>query len=107
MCDIQDDTTFIITGLNEFQLTQLVDCLLDAVEIDGAFLKPTCSFGIVVYEATPDRPDPEPDALIAQSDKALYRAKLNGRDRYEIIHPASVDYERPVLPSPASSRLDL
>lgn len=63
---------------------RVLERIREPVEIDGTVFHPACSFGIAIHQSSPGVPDPEPGELIVLSDRALYRAKLNGKDRLEV-----------------------
>jgi diguanylate cyclase (GGDEF)-like protein len=46
----------------------------------------TCSFGVTQFE-----PSDTAESLIARVDEALYRAKINGRDRVELAEPPAIE----------------
>ena len=85
---------FVLVGIcqHDSEPVVLADRLLEAVralrvEWSGITLRLTISLGIVVAE--PDRLTP-PWAALQAADRAMYRAKIGGRDRSEIesIAPA-------------------
>ena len=50
------------------------------VHLGGTEIRPSISLGIAVTEEN----HPDPQALVHQADAAMYQAKRNGRDRFEI-----------------------
>ncbi|HEY1288013.1 MAG TPA: EAL domain-containing protein [Burkholderiales bacterium] len=58
---------------------KIIDALARPVELDGHETYITASIGISVYPADGS----EPEALLANADAAMYRAKEQGRNHYE------------------------
>jgi diguanylate cyclase (GGDEF)-like protein/PAS domain S-box-containing protein len=58
---------------------KIIDALARPVELDGHETYITASIGISVYPAD----GAEPEALLANADAAMYRAKEQGRNHYE------------------------
>ena len=62
--------------------------LAEPMMIEGNLLRGTVSIGIAIFGPT----TPAPEALLAQADVALYRAKEEGRDQYR-FHTETLDVE--------------
>jgi diguanylate cyclase (GGDEF)-like protein len=80
-------------GKRAYQAAEKLRNAIEQVKFDeiGAV---TCSFGVAQYVYGDDA-----ETLISRADDALYRAKLNGRNRVELASLPSMD--RPVLVSVA------
>jgi two-component system cell cycle response regulator len=63
----------------------------EPVEISagGAPVTVTVSIGVAIGGGTPADPGETPEALIAKADRALYRAKTQGRNTVDIDRPAA------------------
>ena len=82
-----DEFAIIATNVNDQQLvhrlaTRLVNELQEPAIIQSQTIHTGTSIGITLY------PDDavDPDRLMKNADLALYRAKSNGRDRFEFYH---------------------
>jgi diguanylate cyclase (GGDEF)-like protein len=60
------------------------------VPYDGKSLRVTCSIGVATY---PELQCEKPEQLVEASDRALYTAKSNGRNRV-CLHPSEFDDQR-------------
>ncbi|MEL7239200.1 MAG: diguanylate cyclase, partial [Planctomycetota bacterium] len=60
----------------------------DSIDIGEKSLDITASFGVAAYEPPDDRLA-DVDKLVGTTDKALYFAKTNGRNRVKIFNPSS------------------
>jgi diguanylate cyclase (GGDEF)-like protein/PAS domain S-box-containing protein len=67
---------------------KLIEIVSAPYVIDGNELRIGASIGIALW----DRDAPGPDALLAESDQALYRAKQAGRGQYR-FHSEEIDHE--------------
>lgn len=78
-----DEFTIILVDTEEEVARQIAERIREAVETtsfeatDGVTLRLTCSVGIAAYPAHGSRPD----ELLDAADKAMYRAKSNGRNK--------------------------
>jgi diguanylate cyclase (GGDEF)-like protein len=78
-----DEFTIILVDTEEDVAGQIAERIRQAVETtsfeatDGVTLRLTCSVGIAAYPAHGSRPD----ELLDAADKAMYRAKSNGRNK--------------------------
>jgi diguanylate cyclase (GGDEF)-like protein len=103
--DIREEDYVARYGGDEFVLILTYPCLTDAVVCAQRLRKLsenlsfqgfsesfqiTISIGVTVYQ-----PFESTDSLLTRADHALYRAKVNGRNRVE--HKASVDHKQPHL----------
>ncbi|MHB8886840.1 MAG: sensor domain-containing diguanylate cyclase [Methylovirgula sp.] len=75
-----EEFVLLVPGLDAYMAGQLAEKLRDAIaqitfEAVGNI---TCSFGVAEYTK-----DSTVDSLVARADEALYRAKINGRNRVE------------------------
>lgn len=82
-----DEFAIIATNVNDQQLvhrlaTRLVNALQEPAIIQSQTIHTGTSIGITLYPD--DAVDPE--RLMKNADMALYRAKSNGRDRFEFYH---------------------
>jgi diguanylate cyclase (GGDEF)-like protein/PAS domain S-box-containing protein len=82
-----DEFAIIATNVNDQQLVhrlagRIVEVLKEPVVIQSQTIHTGTSIGITLY------PDDavDPDRLMKNADLALYRAKSNGRDRFEFYH---------------------
>lgn len=70
---------------------RILDSVAQPVTVRGVALKVTCSLGFSLY---PQDADVDPDQLIRQADQAMYRAKMQGKNRYVLFNsPESADAE--------------
>lgn len=69
--------------------------------ISGRAVTVTCSIGVATSEAD-DREPPCPELLLSRADDAMYRAKLDGKDRLSLSDPDASRTDRSVLPLPQS-----
>jgi len=93
-----------IVLLPQVQATPEVEHL--AQQILGAFgasfelaqteLYISASAGVSIHQGCSDRPILEAEALIREADTALYRAKSQGRNNYQLYHP-SMTFKTPEL----------
>lgn len=80
------DEFFLLFGKisGKLQVESIADRVLSTVrmpvEISGQVFHPSCSLGIVMSTDS----KVTPDMLIDESDKALYEAKANGKNRYAL-----------------------
>ncbi len=65
-------------------LARLLDAAAQPVRIGGFDLEVSASLGVTYY---PQSPDVEADMLLRQADQAMYRAKLAGKNRYQVFAP--------------------
>ncbi|MBW2397393.1 MAG: GGDEF domain-containing protein [Deltaproteobacteria bacterium] len=78
-----DEFTIILVDTEEDVARQIAERIRQAVEAtsfeatDGVTLRLTCSVGIAAYPAHGTRPE----ELLDAADKAMYRAKSNGRNK--------------------------
>ena len=66
-------------------LGRLLDAVAEPVQIGGLSLKVSASIGVSFY---PQADEVDADQLMRQADQAMYKAKLAGKDRYQIFDPA-------------------
>ena len=82
-----DEFTFLFEGLtSEREVVLIADRICQAaagrpIEVDGVPLTVTVSVGIAIV----NDPTVSPDAIIREADAAMYRAKDQGRSRYELF----------------------
>jgi diguanylate cyclase len=84
-----DEFIIILPGSNMDQSCNVAQKLGSLVrdtpfQIDGRSVMVTLSLGVSVFEFN----DVDYSNMLKRADEALYRAKDNGRDRYESIHSA-------------------
>ncbi|MEN6542897.1 EAL domain-containing protein [Parvibaculum sp.] len=88
-----DEFAVLQTGLRDpadagVLAAKLLKSIAAPYHIDGNEIQLTASAGVSFYDAEIF----DPDALLAQADLALYRAKEDGRDRYR-FHSSELDQE--------------
>ena len=66
-------------------LTRLLRAAADQVRFDGHVLHVSASMGVSFY---PQAEEVDADLLLRQADQALYQAKLQGKNRYQIFDAA-------------------
>jgi predicted signal transduction protein with EAL and GGDEF domain len=82
-----DEFTFLFEGLtSEREVVLIADRICQAaagrpIEVDGVPLTVTVSVGIAIV----NDPTVSPDAIIREADAAMYRAKDQGRSRFELF----------------------
>jgi diguanylate cyclase (GGDEF)-like protein len=82
-----DEFTFLFEGLtSEREVVLIADRICQAaagrpIEVDGMPLTVTVSVGIAIV----NDPTVSPDAIIREADAAMYRAKDQGRSRFELF----------------------
>jgi diguanylate cyclase (GGDEF)-like protein len=82
-----DEFTFLFEGLtSEREVVLIADRICQAaadrpIEVDGVPLTVTVSVGIAIV----NDPTVAPDAIIREADAAMYRAKDQGRSRFELF----------------------
>lgn len=89
-----DEFFAILSAVDEHQASAVAEVLLDAVRgnlihYEGHEIRATLSVGIAAITRAS-----KPDALLAQADRAMYRAKERGRDRviaYDLSELESVE----------------
>ena len=64
-------------------LQTVLDRIAEPMFIESLQLQVSCSIGVTLY---PDD-DGDPDTLLRHADQAMYRAKLQGRNRYSLFDP--------------------
>ncbi|MET0000985.1 MAG: EAL domain-containing protein [Candidatus Thiodiazotropha lotti] len=64
-------------------LNRLLDCASRPVPMDGQQLKVTASIGVTTYPQQDQAVDA--DQLLRQADRAMYQAKLIGKNRYQFF----------------------
>jgi diguanylate cyclase (GGDEF)-like protein len=84
---------------NEFELTEVIERILrllsDPLEIDGQPLSVSGSIGVSFVGAGTQTTATSLGDLLREADAAMYRAKANGRNRWERVAP-----EPPPMPRP-------
>lgn len=71
---------------------KLIDAVAEPYFLDGHTIRITMSLGISLFPASADTSE----ALVAQADLAMYRAKRRGAGRYEFFTPDSEPAPRPL-----------
>ena len=84
LTDTDPDRTETIAG----QLRHAIEARPFPTDRAGQTIRITTSIGVVVVPPGPGTP-PEPEALIARADAALYRAKEAGRNTVSLFRPAA------------------
>ncbi len=82
-----DEFTLLLCGLKKIGdadvvFHRILDIFKDSVEVDGQRVFVTLSIGAALSDPTYAKPD----NLIRDADTALYRAKANGKGRFELFH---------------------
>ncbi len=70
------------TDASEPMLSRLIDAAAQPVYLDGLVLQVTASLGVTFY---PQADDVDADQLLRQADQAMYLAKQEGKNRYQIF----------------------
>ncbi len=70
------------TNASEPMLSRLIEAAAEPVYIDGLVLQVTASLGVTFY---PQADEVDADQLLRQADQAMYRAKQEGKNRYQIF----------------------
>jgi len=65
-------------------LDRLVDTVSQPITIDSFSVNVSASIGVTFY---PQKEKLEAEQIIKQADKAMYRAKMAGKNRYVIFNP--------------------
>jgi diguanylate cyclase (GGDEF)-like protein/PAS domain S-box-containing protein len=87
-----DEFTFVFSGMTRPEdAARMAEKVLRAVaepfDLDGRDLRVTASLGIAVYPVDGDGPD----GLLQSADAAMYRAKEQGRNNYQLCTPGMND----------------
>jgi diguanylate cyclase (GGDEF)-like protein/PAS domain S-box-containing protein len=64
------------------QIERLLEAVSEPVRLGRHDVRVSASIGVTFY---PQRQDTDPDLLLRQADRAMYQAKLLGRNRYHIF----------------------
>jgi predicted signal transduction protein with EAL and GGDEF domain len=81
-----DEFTILLEDISDItQVTRLAERIAETLaapcNLDGHELSTTTSIGIALSTSSQDRPE----VLLANADAAMYRAKANGKTRYELF----------------------
>ena len=83
-----DEFIAVLVDSDEQESTRSLECLLQAasqpVKIDSILAQVTVSIGVTSY---PQQQEVDADQLVRQADQAMYRAKLEGKNRYYHFDP--------------------
>jgi diguanylate cyclase (GGDEF)-like protein/PAS domain S-box-containing protein len=87
-----DEFTFVFGGMTKPEdAARMAEKVLRAVaepfDLDGRDLRVTASLGIAVHPGDGD----DPDGLLQSADAAMYRAKEQGRNNYQLCTPGMND----------------
>jgi diguanylate cyclase (GGDEF)-like protein/PAS domain S-box-containing protein len=70
------------TDASEPMLSRLIEAAAQPVYVDGLVLQVTASLGVTFY---PQADEVDADQLLRQADQAMYQAKQEGKNRYQIF----------------------
>lgn len=84
-----EEFVLLLNGVSDSDAEQIADRLrlaigASALTVDDVKISITCSVGLALLDGS----DTDYEALMRRADRALYRAKANGRNRLEVDYVA-------------------